>query len=190
MDSEEEMANLFDSLGQLDVLPTKHVHSIELVSKHFYPTHYIRTEDQIKAVRLHDREIQRFWLPGPSCTDPHRWGSWQEPPEVGRAERLQGWGRREMERTRRHLSSQGEERWGLSPNSLGLLFPTEHYKLGQEEEFCSEKQNWGTDTQKIHISPLEKSDIQDFQERTPRRAPLSQAHLTPEFLIYLLSPTK
>lgn len=35
MDSEEEMANLYDSLGQLDVLPTKHVHSIELVSKIF-----------------------------------------------------------------------------------------------------------------------------------------------------------
>ena len=64
-------------------LPTKHTCSMGFF-KHLDPTDHSRTEDQTKADRFHDREIQSFWLPGL----PQGWGSWQEPLETGRAEKL------------------------------------------------------------------------------------------------------
>lgn len=51
-------------------------------SEHLYPTPHSRTEDQITAATLHDREWQRFWGHSvPGCPE--------DGAEIGTAERLQ-----------------------------------------------------------------------------------------------------
>ena len=83
-ETEEEMACLPDIPRQPGVSPPNTPALWDSFFKHLDPTDHSRTEDQTKAARFHDREIQSFWLPGL----PQGWGSWQEPLETGRVEKL------------------------------------------------------------------------------------------------------
>lgn len=86
-ETEGEMACLPDIPRQPGVSPPNTPALWDSFFKHLYPTDHSRTEDQTKAARFHNREIQSFWLPGfPGL--PQGWGSWQEPLETGRAEKL------------------------------------------------------------------------------------------------------
>lgn len=63
-ETEGETAHLPDIPRQPGASPPNIPALLASFLKHLYPTHHSRTEEQIKAARFHDWEIQRFWLTG------------------------------------------------------------------------------------------------------------------------------